>query len=180
METFFTADLHFHHKYMADLRGVGRERLLLHDQKIIDGWNSVVTDADEVWVLGDFSFAGAELNRELFFALKGRKFLVRGNHDPRHVCELPWGEVHDLVSRKYGGVQYVMCHYPLLTWKGAHHGALHLHGHSHGNLKAPASTRVDVGIDTHPEFRPFSLKEIQERSCDLEYDNCDHHGLGQS
>jgi len=39
---------------------------------------------------------------------------------------------------------------------------MHLHGHIH----TPTSDRVgpgrmlDVGVDGHPEFRPYSLKEV--------------------
>lgn len=45
----------------------------------------------------------------------------------------------------------VMCHYPMLTWNHKPHGAVMLHGHSHGKLDEyndqSMDLRFDVGID---------------------------------
>lgn len=63
------------------------------------------------------------------------------------------------------------------VWDGSHHGAIMLYGHSHGTLDelSPEFTdptwigegyylknykTMDVGIDTHPAFRPYSITEI--------------------
>ena len=60
-----------------------------------------------------------------------------------------------------------MCHYAMRTWDRAHHGSIMLYGHSHGTL--PAYSRngnfyktMDVGIDTHFEFRPYHIDEIRD------------------
>ena len=52
--------------------------------------------------------------------------------------------------------QMVLCHYPLHVWQNHHRGTWHLHGHTHGKLNDPVFYQrkvMDVGIDTHPEFR---------------------------
>ena len=51
------------------------------DLEMIRRWNSVVGDHDLVYHLGDFCSGGQERCRELLSRLKGRKFLVMGNHD---------------------------------------------------------------------------------------------------
>lgn len=175
-EVHFTADTHFRHKFMADLRGFGRENLDRHDEVLVENWNSVVGPRDTVYFLGDFTFAKATESPGIFKRLNGRhKHLIRGNHDPHHVVNLGWSSVNDLLRTSFDGQSIVMCHYPMLTWQNAHHGAWHLHGHSHGNLQGPTSTRMDVGVDCHPQFRPFSLEEVVTTLSARKYDYIDHH-----
>ena len=79
--TFVIADTHF-----------GDENIRLYeerpfrdteemDNEMIRRWNSVVTDDDLVYHLGDFCSQGEKRCRELLSQLKGHKFLVMGNHD---------------------------------------------------------------------------------------------------
>ena len=59
-----------------------RERVLeMHDQMLIDYWNEVVTDDDEVWFLGDLGFGSREYISSLVAQLKGHKHMIYGNHD---------------------------------------------------------------------------------------------------
>lgn len=87
----------------------------------------------------------------------------------------------------------VMFHYAIRSWHHSHRGAWMLYGHSHGSLDefTPLTANpqwigdqyfiknyrtMDVGFDTHPEFRPYSydeLKQIMQTRCvELEID---HH-----
>lgn len=173
MRTFFWSDTHFDHPMISELRGFGRDNVADHDRWIVNQWNSVVSPRDTIWLLGDFSFARKEENPTLFNALNGRKHLIRGNHDPAHVANLGWESVSDLKRISVNGQKIVLCHYPMLTWQNAHHGTWHLHGHSHGNLRAAESTRLDVGVDS---FRhPISFEQVAEIMAEREYDYIDHH-----
>lgn len=174
-ETFFSADLHLRHKFMAELRGWTRETVEEHDEWLIDTWNTTIGRRDTVWFLGDFTFARKGESAKLFARLNGSKHLIVGNHDPSHVRRLPWASVSDLKRVSHDGQTIILCHYPLLTWQNAHHGTWHLHGHSHGNLRAPESTRMDVGIDCHPERRPFHADEVTAVLGGRSYDFVDHH-----
>ena len=51
-----------------------------------------------------------------------------------------------------------LSHYPLAEWEAGHHGAWHLHGHSHGQHRGPGS-KLDVGVDCH-DYAPVSLDEL--------------------
>jgi calcineurin-like phosphoesterase family protein len=79
---FFTADHHFGHanilKHQPHRRFQDVEKM---DEAIVDAWNSVVTNDDEVYCLGDMSFKLEVLQRYLPY-MDGRKILVFGNHDP--------------------------------------------------------------------------------------------------
>lgn len=183
-EIFFTADLHFQHKFMADLRGVGREHLDEHDEMLCDNWKALVGRKDTVYFLGDFSFGGLEQTRKIFESLPGNKHLIAGNHDPNRIKRFGWASVHDLHKVSADGQKYVLCHYPLLTWPNAHHGVWHLHGHTHNNLRAPVSTRLDVGVDCSEShglkpFSPFSIDDVHRILSVRQYDYVDHHDGGE-
>ena len=58
------------------------ERVLeMHDQMLVDYWNEVVTDDDEVWFLCDLGFGSREYISSLVAKLKGHKHMIYGNHD---------------------------------------------------------------------------------------------------
>ena len=79
---YYISDLHFFHASMndrMDFRG-------FHDveemnEYMIRQWNSRVRHGDEVVVLGDFSVARGKETNEILRRLKGKKYLVVGNHD---------------------------------------------------------------------------------------------------
>lgn len=59
-----------------------RDKVLrMHDNMLIDYWNKVVTDDDEVWFLGDLGFGSREYISSLVAKLKGHKHMIYGNHD---------------------------------------------------------------------------------------------------
>lgn len=59
-----------------------REKVLrMHDNMLIDYWNEVVTDDDEVWFLGDLGLGSREYIASLVAKLKGHKHMIYGNHD---------------------------------------------------------------------------------------------------
>jgi hypothetical protein len=103
---------------------------------------------------------------------------VVGNHDERNpqVLKLPWERKGDLVTFRDNGRRAILCHYPLETWKGAHSGSLHFHGHSHGSLRRRIPMRFDVGVDVLG--RPFEWSELLEPSASMRYEPQDHHGAG--
>ena len=59
------------------------------------------------------------------------------------------------------GTMVVLCHYAMLVWSRSHHGAIHLYGHSHGNLPGDSQS-CDVGVDCW-DFAPVSIEEIRVR-----------------
>lgn len=180
MTTFFTADLHFGHERIIEFhprRGATLDEM--HD-RLVDGWNSVVDKSDDVWVLGDFAMGQLDSSLKFFHKLWGRKHLVSGNHDGNKTKALPWSSVQDYREWKQKPHRAVLSHYPMLTWNGAHHGVWMLHGHSHGLLGAGTTTRMDVGVDTHPEMRPYSLDEIAETMSSREYVVVDGHKREES
>ncbi len=178
-DEFVTADLHFGHKGIIHMSHRPFENVEEMDAAIIANWNRKVPKGAVVYLLGDVSFRGADDTRALLGQLHGRIRVVRGNHDKRRL-KVVLAERAEWVRDYYESktetdIKICMFHYPLLTWNGCHHGSWHLHGHSHGNLKPRGGRRIDVGIDCHPNFEPFSFEEIQALMLTKEYVQVDHH-----
>lgn len=178
-EIYVTADLHFGHKRMAEVwRGFKQIGSITPVEamnlSIVDSWNALIKPRDEVYVLGDFSFMGRGRTEEIFNKLNGRKYLIRGNHDGSAVTNQAWENQWDFRRLKINGKSLYMMHYPMLTWPNAHKGTIHIHGHSHGNLQGPQSTRMDVGIDA-TNMIALSVDEVVDMMKDFQYDFIDHH-----
>ena len=160
---FFTADHHFGHDNIRGFcdrpfRNVGEM-----DAELVRRCNETTDDRDTVYHLGDFTLGGKKMARGYFEQLRG-EIKVLGypwHHDKKWLSEqFDWVEIlPPLVVLNWKGYPPItLCHYPLESWDRSHHGAWHLHGHSHGKMTA-RSGRMDVGVDAN-EFRPVSLEEV--------------------
>lgn len=84
VKKFYVSDTHIGHERMLSMQPRPFSSIEEHDEYIETAWNSVVGDDDIVYHLGDFAFnlsRDADRIRGVFMRLKGRKFLVVGNHD---------------------------------------------------------------------------------------------------
>jgi calcineurin-like phosphoesterase family protein len=78
---YYIADLHLDHANIIRLCNRPFETIGEMNATIIEKWNKRVTDKDEVYVLGDFSWAKGEQTNKFLDQLNGYKYLIRGNHD---------------------------------------------------------------------------------------------------
>jgi calcineurin-like phosphoesterase family protein len=179
MGLLFTADLHFFHRSILEYCPQRPWRTVEEmNVGLIERWNEAVRPSDTVYMLGDFALGGsAEQLHDLFVSLAGHKHLVLGNHDERNerVLKLPWESQSALRTVRFEGHRFVVCHYPLETWKSAQHGYLHCHGHSHGTLKRQVAHRFDVGVDCW-EYAPVTVARLIEFAGQQTFDPQDHHG----
>lgn len=159
---YFTSDTHFNHAKVIEYCARPYPNTDAMNTAIIDNWNARVTPEDTIYHLGDFAMGQLKYAPALFDRLKGRKVLIKGNHDPKKVRALPWAEVHEgPLQISIGSQLVVMLHYPMVSWNHKSHGAIHLHGHSHGSLPGTRQ-RVDVGVDCW-DMKPCTLDEINAR-----------------
>lgn len=165
-ELFFTGDTHFGHKAMAEKwRNLGGVEEM--DELLVDRWNATVSRGDNVYHLGDFSFYPRTKATELLGRLNGNIHLIVGNHDK--IGRIPtegWTSVRDYRNLKWSqpgerrSQRIVLFHFPIIDWEGVHHGAWHLHGHTHGNLTDdPRMARCDVGVDVW-DYRPVHVDRV--------------------
>lgn len=166
---YFTSDLHIYHKNIlrhcperVNMCGAADENdVAAWDKWIMEKWNDVIKRDDIVYILGDFSFANTEWTRKILSKLRGKKFLILGNHDKssekltEHFVQIT--QIKEVTFKKstYDFLEedflVTMCHYPMITWNAKHYGACMIHGHCHGRLddynSASLDLRVDVGVD---------------------------------
>lgn len=132
---YYISDIHFGCQNSYDNRTLG------HDKLVKENWNHIVTNADNVYILGDIGKIGNNRDTEnlieIVSTLKGRKTLVVGNHDVLKDIRLRqlFVEICDKkeIVDNFNGTNYklVLSHYPELMWNGQHKGWIHLYGHVH-------------------------------------------------
>lgn len=105
------------------------------------------------------------MNRVLLIALlKGKKYLIRGNHDKKYDESL-FEEVRDFMTISVNGLHISLMHYPMLEWPKSHYGSIMLHGHIHSdesynlNNRKVGIKRYDVGVDANG-YMPVSIHQI--------------------
>jgi calcineurin-like phosphoesterase family protein len=156
--TFFTSDTHFGHRNIIRFAMRPFETVEEMDEAMIANWNAVVGKGDRVFHLGDFSFVPAD---PILERLNGEKHLILGNHDYGERIGTKWASVESLRHLRVEGVDLVLCHYAMRVWRGSHRGAVHLFGHSHGNLIGDRQC-CDVGVDAW-DYEPVPLASVLAR-----------------
>ena len=196
MNYWFTSDQHFGHRKMAILRGfytpppkgeyedpkVLKSALTSMNETLIDNYNRVVGSKDIVYIIGDFSFQREDQAIKTLKRLKGQITLVEGNHDRKRKKMLrAFSKVERICYAKIGGIDIVMCHFPMLVWHKHQYGAFHFHGHSHGNLhlynpEYYMRRVADVGVDApRMMMSPGNFEELRARLETRIIIQVDHH-----
>ena len=75
MAVYFTADMHFDDDNIRRYENRPFDTAGEMNEAIIANWNSTVDEDDEVFVVGDVGNIG------YISRLKGKKYLIKGNHD---------------------------------------------------------------------------------------------------
>jgi calcineurin-like phosphoesterase family protein len=161
---------------------------------LVERWNSVIKQEDDVYHLGDFAFAGKQKIFSLLERLSGSIHLIKGNHDALKIYKaaqedglIEWvrdyyvlrvqdvtqsDESDELISYHQS---VVLCHFPILSWDNMHHGSWHLHGHCHGSLPPTKMMRMDAGVDAN-NWYPISYQEVKNVMVMRSVVPVDHHG----
>ena len=177
---WFSADLHFGHagilKHQPERASLFADTVAM-DAAIIAGINLCAQPNDELWILGDFAWKASRYGHYRQRIKCQKVHVVMGNHDSSSL-RANVSSLNDTVYRKFGltkhpSGKFHLSHYPIASWRGREHGAIHLYGHSHGSMETtlnamwPERRAMDVGIDCAyrvlGQWRPFSLTEIYLR-----------------
>jgi calcineurin-like phosphoesterase family protein len=156
---FFTGDTHFGDPRVLRIDRRPFPDMASHDAAIVENWDAVVGQDDDVWHLGDFMSAKGGKCETLLGKLNGRKHLIVGNNDPETTTGSEgWASVQHYAEFREGDHHLILCHYAFRTWNQMGKGSINLHGHSHGRLK-PVPRQFDVGVDAQG-LKPVSLTKI--------------------
>lgn len=132
------------------------------DRVMIERWNAVVKDEDRVYHLGDVAIGRKHLWK--CQALKGRKALVRGNHDifkTQDFINAGFEEIHGVrVLNTNEDTRVILSHIPLHPESVKRFGC-NIHGHMHGlQLDDPMYYCITV---ENTDFAPITLEEALKR-----------------
>lgn len=188
---WFTSDTHYSHSNIV--RGVTNwrdkdgeipieqvrnfETVEAMNDIMVNNINELVDSKDWLIHLGDWSFGGYDRIKEFRDRINCKNIvLILGNHDHHIERDKSGGPLRKLfshvahyeelqVSRKDSEKsKFILCHYPIVSWNGMHHGTYMLHGHQHlkGENRFGNGRRLDIGICGTEDFgfRPYNIEEI--------------------
>ena len=169
---YYTADLHLRHKNILHMCHRPFETLEEMHQVIQQNWNSVVSDSDDVYMIGDVCFGFNSEIAEYIRHLHGKKHLIVGNHDRKYLENQKFRDLFDSIDNylliEDEGRKAVLFHYPILEWDGYFKGWYHIYGHIHNNnanfanqllTREEFRNAFNAGIDLH-DFTPQSLSQL--------------------
>lgn len=179
---YLTSDLHLYHKsFIYEPRGFHSVEEM--NATIEKNWNEVITDNDDVYILGDLIFKGENNTLDdamvVVRRLKGKKHLILGNHDGSMKIELYKKEssIVEIEGAKYlwyKSHQYYLSHFPSFTVdmdvEKPKDWILNFFGHTHKKEKFYNGLpfMYNVSLDAH-DNRPVLIdKAIADVKVEIE------------
>ena len=158
---WFTADFHAFHENIIRYTDRPFKDATEMNFTILDNYNSIISDKDIVFFLGDIAF-GEDKAAWTLKAMKGHIHFIIGNHDRKYIETIkPLVEsINDLLDIEIDGQPITLCHYAMRVWHKSHFDSWMLYGHSHGTLP-PVGKQWDVGVDNN-NFYPVSEVKLFE------------------
>lgn len=174
MTGYFTSDLHIGHQLVAQHRGFGNDTDG-HDGWLAQGWDTTVTEDDDVWLLGDLTLHRSSEALEWIKNRPGRKHLISGNHDECHPMHRGWHRkiphwlkafesVQPFGTIRIEGQKVLLSHFPYsddrgepryMEWRMKDSGMWLLHGHTHKADQKLHGREIHVGIDAWKQPVPI-------------------------
>ena len=162
---YFTSDTHYNHTNICrgvtrwtDAEDVTRDFKTLDqmNDRIVAGINTEVGQDDILFHLGDWSFGGFEMIEQFRNRINCKNIhLILGNHD--HHIDRNKDDIQRLfisvnqyleleVNKEHN---FVLMHYPIMSWNKMNDGVIHLHGHVHlsPDRRIGKGKMMDVGVD---------------------------------
>ena len=199
MNIWLTSDTHFAHTniagpkvstWKAGYRNFNSVQEM--NETMVTNINNCVKEDDILYHLGDWSFGGAH---QIYYFRKAlickNIHLIKGNHD-EHIVDKSialrepglssfnpielFTSIDNVFTGYIGKTYFHLSHYSHRVWPKSHKGGIHLFGHSHNSLTGELGKSMDVGLDSHPEFRPFHINEILQIMDKKVTTSVDHHG----
>lgn len=170
---YFTSDTHFSHDKDFVYSPRGFNSLEEEEIALISNWNNVVSNEDDIYVLGDFFLgSGTDHINKILDQLNGKIHLIIGNHDSPvklkfyescdKIIEIVWA-----TQIRYKKRYFYLSHYPTITSNysndsdNSHRVIYNLFGHTHSKDKFYDNNpyMYNVAVDAHNNY-PISIDDI--------------------
>lgn len=163
MKTFVIADTHFGHsniiKY-CDRPFVTTEEM---DRQLIEKWNLVVGKEDIVYHLGDFALGNMTKVSEYRKQLKGKIFLIQGNHDGysiRKYYEAGFDKVYDKPIIIHDFI--ILSHHPMFITDIMPYANIYGHVHNNPQYTSVTGNTFCVSVE-RTNYTPILLDTVVSR-----------------
>lgn len=160
-ENFYIADWHYDHENILHYDNRPFKALEEMNEALVANWNQAVSPEDTVYVLGDMfwrkSLKTADVV-DILQSLHGSKYLIRGNHDnyKSDVFLAQFEAVTDYMEVLDKSRHVVLCHYPIVCFRGHFQGWYHLYGHVHTSFEANMM-----------EHDKLLMEQLYEKTCHM-------------
>lgn len=160
---YFSSDIHAFHKRILEFCPNRKCKTIEeHNELIVNNFNSILTNQDETYHLGDFSFGDIIQTERFLRRLNGKHHLVIGNHDKfswEDYIRIGFKTVCKFMFIKIGkvgpvGLAHDPCNCicaPSIPWLAGH---LHYNFITFGNA-------INVGVDVR-DMKPISEIDLME------------------
>ena len=139
-------------------------------ETIVANHNALITEEDDVYLLGDLMLNDSAKGLEYLASLRGKLHIIRGNHDTdtriAAYKALPnVVEVLDATYLKYKGYHFFLTHFPCITAnlekESLKQCTIGLHGHTHSKEKFYQDMPFcfHCGVDAH-DNKPVLLDDV--------------------
>lgn len=125
---------------------------------MVKNWNSIITDQDIVYNLGDVYFGDANEADKILSQLNGSKRLILGNHDDGKDKILHKHFQKILMWRIFKEFDCVLSHVPLHETSINEKVTWNVHGHIHQN-DSPSLKHINVSVEKIG-YKPVLLEDL--------------------
>lgn len=175
---YFISDTHFNHKNIIKYCNRPFKDIEEMNSALIENWNKTITDYDIVFHLGDVALTNESEIKEIIPKLKGKKILIRGNHDKKskEFFRSVGFEIIPDNPLKLDKEKLILSHKPLADTE-IPEGYINVHGHIHNNplhkinpttneMEYPEelySEKLHINVSADViDFKPISLEEMRD------------------
>lgn len=171
---YFISDTHFNHDNIIKYCNRPFKTVQEMNNAIIDNWKITVKDEDIIYHLGDVAFGNRESAFALIKQLKGKKYLIRGNHD-RWSIELYQKLGFTVLKNapiRLDEHKLLLSHIPVPD-KQIPEGFVNIHGHIHDkklyecvekyeSSEYSLEKHINISCDV-TNFKPIGLDELKQK-----------------
>lgn len=165
---YFISDLHLQHKNIIDYCNRPFNTVDEMNSALIERWNSIITDDDIVFFVGDFCLGSKDDFIHFTSLLKGQKHFFFGNHDrisKSNVLNAGWETAQHTLNLTYKGQKIRIQHYPTADVPD---DTILIYGHVHDKPASELPHKSFCVSAERLDYRPVTIDYILEH---LDYQN---------
>ena len=168
MKRFVIADTHFGHENIIKYCNRPFGSVDEMDKTLIANWNSIVSNDDIVWVLGDFALGSKDYIKSILSSLRGRKKLILGNHD-NHNHNWYMNAGFEFVSPYPVVVDgfIVLSHAPM-GFINENSPFWNIYGHVHNDIRYLDYTYAGACVSVERiEYKPIDIENVKRKMVEV-------------